>query len=231
MVHANSDGGTSELLRVLLIEDMDDEAALVLRALTQSGYAPAVRRVETAQAFREALATSPWDVVISDHSLPQLSSFAALAALRQQQLDVPLIVVSATIDEDTAVSVLTAGAHDFVGSDSLARLGPAVRRALKDAQVRQAQKIEAVRQLAGDIAHDFNNLLTAILGYTDLVADQVKDQSTVAADVAEIRKAGERARSLTAQLLAVSRKQLPNKGIGVDRAMEDSRTPDGHRRR
>src|SRR5205807_3886529 len=77
-----------------------------------------------------------------------------------------------------------------------------------EAQLRQSQKMEAVGRLAGGIAHDFNNLLTAILGYSDLVLRQTANDPTVNREVEEIRKAGERAASLTRQLLAFSRRQV-----------------------
>jgi hypothetical protein len=343
-----------EALRVLLVEDTDDDAALIARALGAAGFKPTIQRVQTEDEFRAALSASSWDLVISDHSLPRFSSTVALWCLHAAQVDVPFIVVSGTIDEESAVSILKAGAHDFVTKQNLARLGPAIRRELQDAthraerraarrdleiqrdvlrlvidtnpglifvkdragrftlanravaelygktvdelagadarelklhaadaglkleaeedvlatgrprfdsaeaitdartgkvrwfemrrvplvlpdgssgvlgigtevtdrrlaetalrateeQFRQAQKMEAIGQLAGGIAHDFNNLLTAILGYSELLLDRVRDQPDVVQDIEEIRNAGERARSLTAQLLTFSRKQV-----------------------
>ena len=344
---------SSEALRLLLVEDTDEDAALVVRALRQAGLEPAVVRVETAPAFAAALDPPP-DLVISDHSLPSFSSTAALDCLRERDLDIPFIVVSGSLDEESAVSLLRGGAHDFVTKQNLARLGPAIRRELQEArhrrerrearrelqvqqdflrlvldsnpaviftkdgagrftlanratadvygttpdaligrtdgdfnprtdeveqaretdravlstgrsamisresvtdartgrlrwfetrkvplvvpdgpphvlgigiditeqvtaeealrvseeQFRQAQKMEAVGQLAGGIAHDFNNLLTAILGYSELVRDQLQESPELLEEVEEIRKAGQRASALTRQLLAFSRKQV-----------------------
>jgi signal transduction histidine kinase len=211
--------GTREPIRVLLVEDTDDDATLVGRAIRTAGFAPTVRRVQTSEGLLAALRAEPWDVVICDHSLPQFSSAAALACVQAERLDLPFIVVSGTINEESAVTVLRAGAHDFVTKQSLARLGPSIRRELRDAklraelrsteeQFRQAQKMEAIGQLAGGIAHDFNNLLTAILGYSELMRDRVAEDPELLSDLEEIHKAGERARSLTAQLLAFSRKQI-----------------------
>jgi signal transduction histidine kinase len=218
---------------VLLVENNDDDAALILRAIGNAGFVVTSHPVQTAAEYQAALASEIWDVVVSDYSLPQFDAISALRALHERDLDLVFIVVSGTIDEESAVSILKAGAHDFVTKQNLARLGPAVRRELQDArdraarraaqlalqeaqealraseeQLRQAQKMEAVGQLAGGIAHDFNNLLTAILGYTDLALGQVESDSEVAADLQKISKAGERARGLTAQLLAFSRKQV-----------------------
>lgn len=340
----------NDTLRLLLVEDNENDAELIVRAVGNAGFQLVSRRVQTAEDCRAALASEPWDLIISDYSLPQFNAMAALRCLHERQVDLPFIVVSGTIDEESAVTILKAGAHDFVTKQNLARLGPAIRRELQDArdrtehrdaqrdlkgqrdmlrlvidtnpnlifvkdgkgrfilanravadlygttvddlighgedafsaapdevtrslsathdvlrtgkprfdegepitdartgaerwfetrrvplllsdgtqqvlgvgteiterrlaqealrvteeQFRQAQKMEAVGQLAGGIAHDFNNLLTAILGYSELALDQVNDLPDVAADLREIRKAGERARGLTAQLLSFS---------------------------
>jgi hypothetical protein len=351
---AHGDPPLGDPLRVLLVEDNSDDAELILRAIGSAGFQPTSLRVETAADCRTALASEAWDLIVSDYSLPQFSAMGALACLHEHQRDLPFIVVSGTIDEESAVTILKAGAHDFITKQNLARLGPAIRRELQDArdrtarrgaqrdlkvqrdllrlvidtnpnlifvkdgagrfvlanravadlygtsvealieqhdgaigpdadgvarfdtadqevlrtglprfddekmivdarsgarrwfesrrvpliladgtqqvlgigtetteqrsaqealrvteeQFRQAQKMEAVGQLAGGIAHDFNNLLTAILGYTELVLEQVGGNPDLAADVREIGKAGERARALTSQLLAFSRKQV-----------------------
>jgi PAS domain S-box-containing protein len=358
----------NERLYLLLVEDTDDDAALVTRAIRAAGFAPIIQRVETRDDFLRALRAGSWQVVVCDHSLPHFSSTEALACLQEQLLDLPFIVVSGTINEESAVGILRAGAHDFVTKQSLGRLGPAIRRELRDAKVRaerrqaqhdlrvqrdffrivldttpnlifvkdargrftlanhavaqlhattndaligrtpaelgvppsevhsmreaerkvletrrphllpgqqitdlgsgaarwfdmrfvplllpdaeqqvlvigrdltdqrqveealrsteeqfrQAQKMEAIGQLAGGIAHDFNNLLTAILGYSDLLREVIREPEQ-AADLAEIHKAGERARSLTSQLLAFSRKQvLEPQVLDLNRVVRDA---------
>ena len=358
----------TEPLHVLLVEDTDDDAALVTRAIRSAGFAPIVQRVETRDAFLTAIRAGSWQVVICDHALPRFSSTEALACLQERQLDLPFIVVSGTINEESAVTILRAGAHDFVTKQSLGRLGPAIRRELGDAkaraerrqaqhdlrvqrdffrlvldttpnlifvkdsrsrftlanravaelygttgdaligqtpralglpseeaamareaeqhvlrtrrphlmprqqatdvatgaprwfdmrlvplmlpdaeqqvlvigtevteqrqveealrateeQFRQAQKMEAIGQLAGGVAHDFNNLLTAILGYSALLRDVIKDPES-AADLAEIQKAGDRARGLTSQLLAFGRKHVVEPQVlDVNRVVRDA---------
>src|SRR5256885_315979 len=109
-------------LRVLLIKDSADDAALLLRELRDSGFAPVSSRVETAAALSAALEQQAWDLIISDHNLPQLSAPAALDLVRQKQLDVPFLIVAGCIGEEAAVAALKQGAADYLHKDRLARL-------------------------------------------------------------------------------------------------------------
>jgi two-component system cell cycle sensor histidine kinase/response regulator CckA len=330
-------------LRVLLIEDSEDDAALLLRALRPGGYDLTVERVETAETMRAALDRHPWDLVISDYSMPRFTGPAALQLLQEAGIDLPFIIVSGTIGEETAVAAMKAGAHDFLMKGQLTRLLPAVARELREAaerrerrrvearlagvldatteaiiavdaaqrivlfnasaertfgytaaevqgqpldmllppqlaaahrqhlqafaaateaaprsmserhgalvgrrkdgsefpieasiatlaqegqtictvflqdvsarkqletQLMQAQKMEAIGQLAGGIAHDFNNLLTAITGYIELALDSLPPDQPAYSDLTEAQKAAQRATTLTAQLLAFARKQI-----------------------
>lgn len=206
-------------LRALLVEDSEQDAALLLAALANAGYDVTFERVETAETMRAALRQKPWDIVLSDFSMPTFSGPHALNVLKAMNVDVPFIMVSGTIGEETAVSALKAGAHDFLVKDRLARLGPAIDRELREAarrrerqrleeQLRQAQKMEAIGQLVGSVAHDFNNILTAMLGFCALLEEKLTPSSEAHADLMEIQQAGERAAGLTRQLLAFSRKQL-----------------------
>jgi DNA-binding NtrC family response regulator len=125
------------ILRVLIIEDSETDANLILRMLERAGYATVCERVETAAEMDEAIEREHWDIVISDFRVPQFDAFAALRLLQQKDCDIPVIVVSGSIAEDTAVSMMKAGAHDYVTKDSLGRLAPAVRRELADSEVRR----------------------------------------------------------------------------------------------
>jgi PAS domain S-box-containing protein len=127
-------------LRVLIVEDSDDDASLLLRELRRSGYDPAFERVETAAAMRAALERQAWDIIIADYSLPQFSAPDALALLQASGLDLPFVVVSGSIGEDRAVDALKAGAHDFVIKGRWARLIPAIERELREAEVRRARR-------------------------------------------------------------------------------------------
>jgi hypothetical protein len=337
---------TGRALRVLLLEDRESDANLILLHLERAGYAPVWDRVENEAEFVLAL-DREFDVILADFNLPAFSVWKALELLVARRSAVPLIVVSGSIGEDTAVQVLHSGAADYLLKDRLGRLGQAVQRviderrlqdekraaevALEEAeertrfameaarvgvwetdlrtgvmtwsetlealhglpagtfggtsqafldcihpddretvrtaldeatgrridahilyrtkwpdgmvhwingtgktfydeagtplraagialdvtgrhileeQYRQSQKVEAIGQLAGGIAHDFNNLLTAIHGYSQLLSDELGPESVHQKDLGEIRRAAERASSLTRQLLAFSRRQI-----------------------
>jgi two-component system, NarL family, sensor histidine kinase UhpB len=127
-------------LQVLVVEDSEDDAVLLEIALQRAGYAPACYRVETPEALKAALAQHQWDIVISDYRLPRFDGLAALALVKEKELDLPFIIVSGYITEETAVAAMKAGAHDYVMKDNLARLGPAVQRELREAQVRRERR-------------------------------------------------------------------------------------------
>ncbi len=127
----------SEKLHVLLIEDSETDAEMVVRLLEKSDYELCWERVETAAELRTALAMRRWDVILSDYSLPQFNPTAALAVLQESGQDIPFIVLSGTIDEETAVALMKAGAHDYLLKDNLIRLAPSVARELAQARIRQ----------------------------------------------------------------------------------------------
>ena len=337
----------TDTLRVLLVEDSPTDAKLVIQELRRTGCLVEFARVETAQAMRAALEERPWDLIVSDWSMPNFSAPAALAILKEKGLDLPFIIVSGTIGEDNAVDAMRTGAHDYVLKDKLGRLAPAVERELREcrerqarrqaedalrqsesrfrrlaesgivgivvadvlgdihdaneaslrmfgyvreeiaglkwptmtppdqgplaaqmieqlvkegaahpreteiyrkdgsrapvllgaamlepplcivfvadlserkraeealqrteAQLRHAQKMEAVGRLAGGVAHDFNNVLSVILSYGELILGDLRPTDPMRGDIEEIRKAASRAAGLTRQLLMFSRQQV-----------------------
>jgi signal transduction histidine kinase len=141
----------SRPLQVLVIEDSEDDVVLLEVELRRGGYAPACHRVETAEALGSALDRQSWDLIIADYRLPWFDGLAALALVKEKGLDVPFIIVSGYITEETAVAAMKAGAHDYLMKDKLARLGPAVERELREAEVRrQRRRAEEELRLAYD---------------------------------------------------------------------------------
>ena len=128
-------------LKVLLVEDSEDDALLLVRRLRKGGYDPTWERVDTPEDMDAALDGRSWDLVISDHSMPAFSSSAALGLLRSKGfVYLPFIIVSGKIGEDAAVAAMKAGAHDYLMKDNLARLNTAIERELRDANVRRERR-------------------------------------------------------------------------------------------
>ncbi len=127
-------------LNVLIIEDSEIDAELMVRELQRFGYALSWRRVDGAMDLKQALFSRSWDVVLSDYSMPHLSGLEALEIVKSSRLDVPFVLVSGTIGEETAVKAMRAGANDYLLKDRMARLGPAVERELREAEGRRARK-------------------------------------------------------------------------------------------
>jgi len=127
-------------LRVLIIEDSEDDATLLLRELRRGGFEPLHQRVDSHEAMASALHNQRWDIIISDYVMPQFDGMAALQLLQESGLDLPFILISGTIGEEYAVGAMKAGAHDYLMKDNLTRLIPAVERELKEAENRSARK-------------------------------------------------------------------------------------------
>jgi signal transduction histidine kinase/DNA-binding response OmpR family regulator len=127
-------------LRVLLFEDSEDDAQLLLRELRRGGYEPYCRRVDTPEAAQEALQSDTWSLIVSDFSMPRLSALDALEIVRRSGLDIPFIVVSGTIGEDVAVTTMKRGAHDYLIKGNLTRLTAAVTRELREAEERRRRR-------------------------------------------------------------------------------------------
>lgn len=127
-------------LRVLIVGDSEDDVTLILRELRRSGYDPSYGQVDSAEGLRVALDRGTWDVIISDYDMESFCGLEPLRLVQDSGLDLPFILVSGTIGEHLAVAAMKAGAHDYVMKDNLARLGPAVRQELREAQARQARQ-------------------------------------------------------------------------------------------
>ena len=180
-------------LRVLIVEDSEDDALLIIRELKKGGYNPVHERVETAAAMKKALKEKQWDIILCDYVLPKFNAPSAIALLKEATIDIPIIIVSGTIGEETAIECMHLGAQDYIMKGNLPRLCPAIARELEESTVRSRKKqaesqretvLETLRQseekyrtileniedgyyevdLKGNFTF-FNNSMCRILGY------------------------------------------------------------------
>jgi two-component sensor histidine kinase/CheY-like chemotaxis protein len=135
-----------DALDILIVEDSEDDALLIANAMRKGGFEPFCRRVENATDMRRALSDRHWQLILADHRLPAFSAMEAFSIYRQNGRDCPFIIVSGQIGEEAAVAAMKAGVHDYVDKSKLARLGPAVRRALVEVKT-QADKEQIEREL------------------------------------------------------------------------------------
>ena len=213
-------------LCVLVVEDQEDDFELLLRELRKGDWDVETERVDTAAAMQRALDDRVWDLVLSDWSMPTFSAPAALEVLKAKGIDIPFVIVSGTIGEDTAVEAMRSGAHDFMVKDKLARLNPAIERELREAQNRRertkmheqlliSDRMASVGILAAGVAHEINNPLTAVLGNLELATRDVKELLGELGDHARLgglleeltdsRQAAERIRDIVRDLKLFSR--------------------------
>ncbi|MGA2750551.1 MAG: response regulator, partial [Verrucomicrobiota bacterium] len=206
-------------LHILHLEDNPKDAQIVQSMLEAGGVPCAITLVQNHDAFVAALEKGGVDLILSDCTLPAFDGASALRIARANWPDIPLVFVSGTLGEERAIESLKAGATDYVLKERLARLVPAVRRAMQEVEERtarrrlearfiEAQKMEVIGQLAGGVAHDFNNLLAVIMGYSDLTIQKFPDNEEIRTPLETIRATAERAAGLTRQLLVFSRNQI-----------------------
>ena len=210
---------TKRPIRILCLEDNVNDRELLEGILAGDGLVCDFVHARSRQEFESALVPGAFDLIISDFNLPAYDGMTALATVRKGDAQTPFIFVSGTIGEERAVESLKGGATDYVLKDRRERLASAVRRALRESQdraerrlledqLRQAQKMEAIGQLAGGVAHDFNNLLAVIRLNAELaLVNSEKLDNTTRDNLTQITVASDQAARLTRQLLAFSRKQ------------------------
>src|SRR5688572_4589382 len=171
-------------LRALIVEDVERDALLLVRELKRGGFDVTFERVDTAEALSSALDQQSWDIIVSDYTMPRFSAPQALALVKERRLELPFIIVSGTVDEETAVGAIRAGAHDFMAKGRLARLIPAIERELQEARLRAersrleeqlviSDRMASVGTLAAGVAHEINNPLCALMGNLEFVADDL----------------------------------------------------------
>jgi signal transduction histidine kinase/ActR/RegA family two-component response regulator len=220
-----SGGQTSDtsLLRVLLIEDSPADAELVLDELRGSGMRVEYERVDNAGDLRAALGRGGWQLVLCTYSLPRFDALAALAIVEECQLDLPFIIISDAIADETAVAAMRAGAHDFLIKGKLARLVPAVERELREAAIRAeraamqrqvllSDRLVQIGTLAAGVAHEINNPLAYVIGNIAIAIDELSgapdrtfDGLAVVHALNQALEGAERIRATTADLRVFSR--------------------------
>jgi DNA-binding NtrC family response regulator len=127
-------------LRVLMVNDSEDKIQLIIRELKKGGYNPVYERVETADAMKKNIEEKQLDIILCDYEMPKFNAPAAITVLKKANIDIPIIIVSGTIGEETAIECMRLGAQDYIMKGNLSRLGPAIARELKDAEVRSKIK-------------------------------------------------------------------------------------------
>ena len=226
-------GSSHHCLRVLFVEDDPKDLELSLMELQRSGFEIRGDVVQDPEEFMRRLRTTNYDIVLSDYRLPGWTGMEALECLQQEGKDIPFILMTGSLGEETAVECIKRGAADYVLKDRLVRLPVAVRHAMEERRLRvehtrleeqllQSQKMEAVGRLAGGVAHDFNNLMQIILSYAEMAVERSAMDPEERQDLEEIKKAANRAANLTRQLLAFSRKQvLDPKVLDLNAVLKD----------
>lgn len=231
-------------LRALIVEDVEEDALLVVRELEHGGFDVFFERVDTREAMSTALSRQPWDIVIADYTMPRFSAPLALELLKEQKLDLPFIIVSGTVNEDIAVAALHAGAHDFMSKAKLGRLVPAIERELRTATLRVRQKeiqaqlviserMASMGMLAAGVAYEINNPLACVIANLDLVADGLgahfaklglsDEFGQVEEELNDAREASERIRNIVRDLKIFSRSDRDETGpVDIHRVMEST---------
>ncbi len=174
-------------LRVLIVEDSEDDALHIIRELKKGGFNPIYKRVETAAAMQKALKEKQWDIILCDYKITKFNAPSAIAVLKKTNIDIPLIIISAKMGEETAIECMRLGARDYIMNDNLSRLCPAIARELEDAEVRNKrrqaendlrqneEKYRAILETIQEIYYEvdltgnltfFNDALCRTLGYS-----------------------------------------------------------------
>ncbi len=234
----------SPTLRVLLVEDSEDDAELLLRELRRAGHDPRWQRVDTREGLESALDGDQWDAVFADYSMPRFSAPEAFAVIKQRGLDLPFIIVSGTVGEEAAVAAMKSGVHDYILKDKLARLVPVVERELREALVRaERRKIEqqlmisdrmaSMGTLAAGVAHEINNPLASVMANLELAANSLADLTAkvgsspdvegIEEELQDAREGAERIRNIVRDLKIFSRSGEDRKGlVDVQRVLEST---------
>ena len=137
-------------IRVLIVDDSDDDGLLLVRNLKNGGFSPSYEQLDTAEAMSKALDNQTWDVILCDNSMPTFDASSALELYKDKGLDLPFIIVSGTIADETAVAAMKAGAHDYIMKGNLARLSSAIDRELREFKNRQERRITEIQLIKSE---------------------------------------------------------------------------------
>jgi len=135
-----STNGNQQSLRALIVDDSEDDVLLIVRELKKGGYSPVYERVETADAMKKALEDKRWDIILCDYKMPNFSAPSAISLLKKTNIDIPVIIISGAIGEETAVECMRLGARDYIMKGNFSRLCPAISRELEEAKARNKHK-------------------------------------------------------------------------------------------
>ena len=137
-------------IRVLIVDDSEDDGLLLVRNLKNGGFSPSYEQLDTAEAMIKALDNQTWDVILCDNSMPTFDASSALELYKDKGLDLPFIIVSGTIADEAAVAAMKAGAHDYIMKGNLARLSSAIDRELREAKNRQERRITEIQLIKSE---------------------------------------------------------------------------------
>src|SRR5215211_6525256 len=232
----------TDVLRVLFVEDSEYDTQVLLRELRRGDYEVEHERVETRQAMQAALSQRTWDLVLCDYTLPRFSAGDALKTLQESKLDLPFIVISGTIGEESAVEMLKSGAHDFIVKGRFARLLPAIERERKDAEIRHLQReVETERQalvarleaINAEIErftyiafHDLRAPLVTIKGFVGALKQdlETKRHDQVQRDIQRIETAADTMDKILSDLLEfarIGRVRRPTEDVNVRQLVQE----------
>ena len=209
-------------LRVLLLEDSEMDAKVVLHELRRTGYEPDWRRVENEVDYLSYLSTNP-DIILADYSMPQFDALRALHLMKERGMDIPLIIITGTVGEEAVAECMRQGARDYLLKDRLGRLGSAVEHVLQEKRLNDEkkqieaekenliQKLEAqnaeLERFAYTVSHDLKAPLVTINGFLDYLIEDTAtgNMDRLKYDIQRIAGAADRMNSLLKDLLELSR--------------------------